>query len=299
MVLVLDLLRQKPLALQLRLQQHREKLDLVVGQLRVPEVEDQVDSGLLAVVPGLVVEGVVEYDALVLLQVLGLVADPHAGALRPHQRQVHPELLAGGAVVGRDVGAGRDCAEEGVEVVPRDHLLQDLDCFGHFGAVFEELDVVQVQVEDVPVARVVAEGANLVLWDVLVGVGGAAVGLEASLSAQGLQLLADGGRVLFELTDPGELLPVPPRLEGQPRHQVWAPELSRMVLVGHLFAVDPHEQPRPEPADLLVVLLADFVFDELVGCEHLELREVVVFEDLVDFEPEFLLCLVDFFLLLF
>ena len=44
----------------------------------------------------------------------------------------------------------------------------------------------QVEVEDVPVSRVVAEGTYFVLWDVFVGVGRAAVGLEARLSTQGL-----------------------------------------------------------------------------------------------------------------
>ena len=105
--------------------------------------------------------------------------------------------------------------------------------------------------------------------------------------------------MLFELTDPGELLAVPPCLEGQTRHQVWAAELPRMILVWHLFAVNSHEQPRPEPTDLLVVLFAHFVFDEFVGSEHLELGEVVVFQNLVDLEPEFLLCFVEFFFLLF
>ena len=89
----------------------------------MPEIEDQVDSSLLAIVPGFMIEGVVEDNALVLLQVLGLVTNPHPSTLRSDEGQVDPELLAGWAVVGRDVGAGSDSAEEGMEVVPWYDLL--------------------------------------------------------------------------------------------------------------------------------------------------------------------------------
>ena len=82
MVFILNLLRKEPLTLQFRLEQHRKEFDLVIRQLRVPEIEDQVDSSLLAIVPGFMIKRVVEDNALVLLQVLGLITNPHPSTLR-------------------------------------------------------------------------------------------------------------------------------------------------------------------------------------------------------------------------
>ena len=47
----------------------------------MPNVDDQVDPGLVAVMPSLMVERVVENDALALLEVPPLVADPHRSTL--------------------------------------------------------------------------------------------------------------------------------------------------------------------------------------------------------------------------
>ena len=48
-------------------------------------------------------------------------------------------------------------------VIPRNNRPQYFDRLGNFGAIFLEPDVVQVEVEDVPVARVVSVRADFVL----------------------------------------------------------------------------------------------------------------------------------------
>ena len=55
-VVVVHLVADEAIALELRLEEHREELDLLVGELGVPKVKDQVDSGGLSIVPGLMVE---------------------------------------------------------------------------------------------------------------------------------------------------------------------------------------------------------------------------------------------------
>ena len=133
----------------------------------MPKVEDQVDASAGAIVPRLMIERIVKDDGLILHQVLFFVTDAHAGTLSRQQGQMHSKLLARRPVVRRDVRAWSQGREEAVEVVPRDDRLQDLDCTGHFGAIFIKSYVVKVQVEYIPVACVVAIRSDLVLRDVV------------------------------------------------------------------------------------------------------------------------------------
>ena len=55
-VFVLCLFSQNAVALELRFLKHLVKFELFVRQLWVPKVEDQVDTRVVAVVPGFVVE---------------------------------------------------------------------------------------------------------------------------------------------------------------------------------------------------------------------------------------------------
>ena len=171
MIFILHLLRDDPVSFQLRLEQHGEELNLVVGQLRVPEVKYQVDSCLTAIVPCLVIEAIVEDYALILDQLLGLVANTHSGPFSSKQRKMYSELLASWTIVRSDVRPRSQGREEGMEVVSRDNLLENLDSARNFGAILFELDVVQVQVEYVPAATIVPVRAYPIFRDVvLVGV---------------------------------------------------------------------------------------------------------------------------------
>ena len=80
---------------------------------------------------------------------------------------MHAELLAGRSIVWRDMRAWSQGGEEAVEVVSWDDRLKDFDRSGHFGAIFIEFDVVKIQVEDIPIAGIVAIRADLILWDVV------------------------------------------------------------------------------------------------------------------------------------
>ena len=44
-----------------------------------------------------------------------------------------------------------DGTEESMEIIPRDNLLENFNGFGNFGAVFQKLYIMKVEVEDVPV----------------------------------------------------------------------------------------------------------------------------------------------------
>src|SRR5262249_26084376 len=67
-----------------------------------PHVADENDAGLVAVVPGLVLDRVVEHPGLAAAPLPGLAADPEAAARRHDQRQVHDQTEVCDARVRRD-----------------------------------------------------------------------------------------------------------------------------------------------------------------------------------------------------
>jgi hypothetical protein len=88
---------------------------------------------------------------------------------------------------------------------------------------------VEVQVVNVPVARIGSEAANFVRCEILCsGVGWASVRLEAFVISKREELLANDLRLSFKFTNPVEVLPLPPALERKPWHNVWAPHLPRV-----------------------------------------------------------------------
>ena len=73
----------------------------------MPDVDDQDEAVLLGVVPGLVLEVIVEHETAPLLPAPGLGADPdRAVAVRDDDPQVAAQPEVRGPAVGGDVGAG-------------------------------------------------------------------------------------------------------------------------------------------------------------------------------------------------
>lgn len=245
----------------------------------MPEVYDQIDPSLRAIVPGLVVERVVEDYALVLLQVLDLVTDSHPGAFCADQGQVDSEFFVCGPVVSVNVRAGRESTEETVEVVSRDDLLKHFDRVWHPLQIFRERYIVQVEVVDVPVTAVVAHTANLVWRQILgLGVRWAAIWLEAFLVPELHQFFSDQTSCCFQLGDPRDLCPLPPSLLSQARHDLRAAQLLRVNHARHESAIEPHEQPSACSIDALTLLVRNFVPDELLDRKRLEVGEEVLFQ---------------------
>lgn len=89
MVIILNLLRYLFISFELCLQEHREKLDLVVCQLGMPEVKDEVDSCGISVIPSLMVKRIVEDNAFVLLKLLRFVSNSHPCALCSQHGQMN------------------------------------------------------------------------------------------------------------------------------------------------------------------------------------------------------------------
>ena len=58
-----------------------------------------------------------------------------------------------------------------------------------------------------------------------------------------------------------------------------------MVLVGHAFAVELHEEPVAASLDDLVLGVSNLVLDKLLARQSLEAGQVVFFENVVDFLP--------------
>src|SRR5207237_6847509 len=75
------------------------------GQKGIPDVQDQDRPRLVATVPGLVLNGVIEHPRLTGSPFASLRADPKAAARRYHERYVHDQAGVGDAGVRRDAGA--------------------------------------------------------------------------------------------------------------------------------------------------------------------------------------------------
>jgi len=110
--------------------------------------------------------------------------------------------------------------EEAVEVVPRDELFKDFDCFGYSLAILIEFDVVKVEVEYVPIASISAQATDLVLWNVvLIRVSGASVRLETlGRGSQSVEFVSDNLGFGLNLQNPVKFFPVPPAAERHTWH---------------------------------------------------------------------------------
>src|SRR5437588_6779724 len=72
--------------------------------MRMPDVEDQHDAELVAVVPGLVLDGIVEHPRLARNPLPDIVADAESTSLRDDQREMRDQAGVGYAVVRRNAG---------------------------------------------------------------------------------------------------------------------------------------------------------------------------------------------------
>ena len=157
--------------------------------------------------------------------------------------------------------------EEAMEVVPRNNRLKNFNGARNFGAIFCEFDIVQIQIEHVPIARIVAFWPKTIRRQVvLVGIGWWPVWLEASSLPQGHELLSDHIGLSLESTDPLKLRAVPPRLQREARHQIWTSKLPWMINLWNLLVVQLHKEPVAHTLDCLILWIADFVLYELFAC---------------------------------
>src|SRR5512141_1374709 len=93
------------------LDEPRDRVDFDGGKVRVPAIDDQHDARLLAAVPRLMLERVVERDALAFLPGVVLAADADRAVVRNDQRQMRDDARVRHAVMRQDVRAGRENGE--------------------------------------------------------------------------------------------------------------------------------------------------------------------------------------------
>src|SRR5678815_2754048 len=108
-----------------------ELLDRVAfdgSQVRIPDVDDQDDAGLLAAVPRFMFERVVEGDATAFLPGMVLAADTDRAVIRNDQRQVRDDARIRHAVMRQDVRSWREYREADLRRVRADaHQRQRFD----------------------------------------------------------------------------------------------------------------------------------------------------------------------------
>ena len=120
----------------------------------MPEIYNQNESSLVAIVPGLVLETIIEHISFAFLLLSGLVTNSHATALNPNERQMEPEFLVGGSIVSHNVRFCGQGTKEGMVVGVWDEFIDELHGSWDFLAVFVEFHVVELKVEDVPLTTI-------------------------------------------------------------------------------------------------------------------------------------------------
>lgn len=108
----------------------------------MPEVDNQDQSSLISIVPGLVLKTVVEDVGFSLLLKSGLFSDPHATPAHANEREVEPELFVCGSIVRGNVGAGGERADERMMVEIGDVLLEKGHSQWYFLAVVVKFHIV-------------------------------------------------------------------------------------------------------------------------------------------------------------
>lgn len=149
---------------QLRISQEAEELPLLSTQIGMPHVDDKNYPATAAiVVPRFMFKRVVKDKTLSFLHVHHFVTcTKSAFAFRNHQRQMTTKLFVGWTMVLFDMGAWRQCREKRVVVVPVNGLNNSSSLRTQL-PVRLEVDVVQEQVQHIPVACVVASTTQPVL----------------------------------------------------------------------------------------------------------------------------------------
>ena len=150
----------------------------------MPNVKNQVYPSLLTIMPRFVIEWIIKDDALVLFQVLGLISYPHSCSLSTYQRQMNPQFFTSWSIMRGNMSSWSYGAKESMEIIPGNNFLEDFNSFRDFGTVLLELYVMKVQIEDIPVPRVVSQGSNLILRNVFVCICWTTIWLEAILISQ-------------------------------------------------------------------------------------------------------------------
>ncbi len=157
-------LDQVPFCPQFALLNHVEEINFLISELRMPEINDEVDPCLRAIMPYLMVEGLVKYDALILLEVDSLFSNSYLSTFDSKQGQVNTELLIHRTIVSKDVSTRCHSTEIDLVIDPRYQMLYYLNCLGYFRSVIFEWDVMKENVKDVPLAFVKGFKIYKVLW---------------------------------------------------------------------------------------------------------------------------------------
>mmetsp|Transcript_13880 Transcript_13880/g.35988 ORF Transcript_13880/g.35988 Transcript_13880/m.35988 type:complete len:277 (-) Transcript_13880:312-1142(-) len=231
--------------------QEGEELDLSVGEVGMPDVEHEDDPCRVAVVPRLVLEGVVENERTARFRLVHVVGHAHARARHAHQRQVDPQLLVRRAVVLDDVCAWCEGREEGV-LVGTGHGGEQLARPGTQRAVALEGHLMEREVEHIPIACVVAQLPMPVrrVHRVLRCPCRNAEWLESLLPAKCKQLACNELAACLDVGQPGEERTVPNGLRCQIRQQLRAARLPRRCGWCAQPPIQQHQDPRSQPSKL-------------------------------------------------
>jgi hypothetical protein len=132
-----------------------------------------------------------------------------------YKRQVEPKFLVRWPVVFQNMSSWIYCRNECMKVLSWKVSIYNFHRFGHFFAIFCELDFMKIQIKDVPLSFIVWQMAYpIVSWNFR-GPTWSTIRLEPLLISKSNNLLLNHFEIFFNFLDPWEFFSVPPRLGSQ------------------------------------------------------------------------------------
>lgn len=142
-VLVWVVLAQLGLGTEAGVCEQLQELYLLLGEVGMPEIDDEDESGLFAFMPGLVLKTVIKHIGLSLLLHPCLIPYSHPTATDAGQRQVKPQFFISGSIVLHDMRILGECTDEGMMVIVRNVFFYHLHDEWYLLTVVIEFHVMQ------------------------------------------------------------------------------------------------------------------------------------------------------------
>lgn len=138
-ILVWVLFAQLCLCAEASVGQEGQKLYFLLGEVRMPEIDDKDQPCFFSLVPGLMLKTIIKHISLSLLLHSSLIAHTHTTSTDASQWQMEPQLLISRPVMLHDVGILGECADERMMVIVGDVFFYHFHNEGYLLTVVIEL----------------------------------------------------------------------------------------------------------------------------------------------------------------
>lgn len=151
----------------------------------MPEIHDQNNACLIALMPCLMLERIIKNISLPFFLLPNLIPNTHTTILDSGKGQVKPQFLISGSIMFHNMGIGGQCTNEGMMVIIGNVRIDHLHDERHFLTIVVEFHVMELEIEDIPHATVYRFVTHPILCLTLGNPRGTTIRLETLLITKG------------------------------------------------------------------------------------------------------------------